>query len=450
MITLNFKNFIQEGKIFLKLGLPILGSQLVMYGMTTTDYIMAGYSSSDDLAGVGLAAAIFNPIFFLSAGLMFGITPIIAQHFGANEKDEVTIKSRKFLWTGLLVGIVFFLFLQNSGFIFNFLDTEVNVKQISLGYLYAISFGAVPLTIFQALRGYSEGITQTNVVFFLNAFGFVINIPLNYLFIFYFDLGGVGCGIATAIVAWIGVLLFFLITGFSKMYSKFSIYGKFIWPDLKSNLELFKIGMPISFGIFVELSMFSGAALIISFFGSKMLAAHAISINLAGLFFMIPLSLGLCTAVRVGNLIGEGNFLKANYASNISIRISLFLAIFTLCLIIIFKEFLISMYSRDEAVAVIASSLLIFAAIFQIPDAIGFSAIGSLRGHKDTFATMVIMIISYWFFAMPVGVYLAFNQTFGLPTEAWGIWLGMILGISLSAILNLLRLKYKKTKLKTI
>ena len=108
------------------------------------------------------------------------------------------------------------------------------------------------------------------------------------------------------------------------------------------------------------------------------------------------------------------------------------------------------MYSRDEAVAVIASSLLIFAAIFQIPDAIGFSAIGSLRGHKDTFATMVIMIISYWFFAMPVGVYLAFNKTFGLPTEAWGIWLGMILGISLSAILNLLRLKYKKTKLKTI
>ena len=81
MITLNFKNFIQEGKIFLKLGLPILGSQLVMYGMTTTDYIMAGYSSSDDLAGVCLAAAIFNPIFFLSAGLMFGITPIIAQHF---------------------------------------------------------------------------------------------------------------------------------------------------------------------------------------------------------------------------------------------------------------------------------------------------------------------------------------------------------------------------------
>ena len=181
MITLNFKNFIQEGKIFLKLGLPILGSQLVMYGMTTTDYIMAGYSSSDDLAGVGLAAAIFNPIFFLSAGLMFGITPIIAQHFGANEKDEVTIKSRKFLWTGLLVGIVFFLFLQNSGFIFNFLDTEVNVKQISLGYLYAISFGAVPLTIFQALRGYSEGITQTKVVFFLNAFGFVINLSLIHI-----------------------------------------------------------------------------------------------------------------------------------------------------------------------------------------------------------------------------------------------------------------------------
>tara|TARA_Y100000817_G_scaffold313623_1_gene310169 strand:- start:94 stop:1356 length:1263 start_codon:yes stop_codon:yes gene_type:complete len=196
MFSLNLTNFNKEGEIFLKIGLPILGSQLVMYGMTTTDYIMAGYASSSDLAGVGLAAAIFNPAFFLSAGVMFGITPIIAQLYGAKDYALIKVKSRKFLWTALLVGVIFFIFLRSSGFIFDFLESERDMLEISTGYLSAISFGAIPMTIFQALRGYSEGITKTKVVFFLNLFAFLLNIPLNYLFIFYFELGGVGCGVA--------------------------------------------------------------------------------------------------------------------------------------------------------------------------------------------------------------------------------------------------------------
>lgn len=450
MFSLNLTNFNKEGEIFLKIGLPILGSQLVMYGMTTTDYIMAGYASSSDLAGVGLAAAIFNPAFFLSAGVMFGITPIIAQLYGAKDYALIKVKSRKFLWTALIVGVIFFIFLRSCGFIFNFLEAERDMLEISTGYLSAISFGAIPMTIFQALRGYSEGITKTKVVFFLNLFAFLLNIPLNYLFIFYFDLGGVGCGVATALVAWIILIIFFLITKFSNTYKKISLYGKFIWPDISSNIELLKLGIPISFGIFVELSMFSGAALIISFFGANTLAAHTVAINLVGLLFMIPLSLGLCSAIRVGNLIGEKKHLQANYAANFSMRISFFLALINFLVIIFFHSFLVGLYTRDIDVAEIAVTLLMLAAIFQIPDAIGFSAIGSLRGHKDTFATMVIMIISYWLVALPLGMFLAFNSNGLFPDGAQGIWIGMIFGIIVSAVLNSMRLRYKKNRLKQL
>ncbi len=421
MFSLNLTNFNKEGEIFLKIGLPILGSQLVMYGMTTTDYIMAGYASSSDLAGVGLAAAIFNPAFFLSAGVMFGITPIIAQLYGAKDYALIKVKSRKFLWTALLVGVIFFIFLRSSGFIFDFLESERDMLEISTGYLSAISFGAIPMTIFQALRGYSEGITKTKVVFFLNLFAFLLNIPINYLFIFYFDLGGVGCGVATALVAWIILIIFFLITKFSKTYKKISLYGKFIWPDISSNIDLLKLGIPIIFGSFVELSMFS-----------------------------IPLSLGLCSAVRVGNLIGEKKLLQANYAANFSMRISFFLALINFLVIIFFHSFLVGLYTRDIDVAEIAVTLLMLAAIFQIPDAIGFSAIGSLRGHKDTFATMVIMIISYWLVALPLGMFLAFNSNGLFPDGAQGIWIGMIFGIIVSAVLNSMRLRYKKNRLKQL
>jgi len=444
VISLNVSNFKQEAKRFFSLGLPILGTQLVMYGLTTTDYIMAGYYSSDDLAGLGLAASIFNPIYFLTAGVMFGINPIIAQLYGKKDFNQIRLKTRKFLWTAFLIGFIFFLVLSNSYLIFNFIDTEEHIKNISIEYLKIISFGAIPMTIYQALRGYSEGITQTKVVFLISFGIFIFNIPFNYLFIFYFDYGGVGCGYATTILVILGLIFFWLVTLYSDRYKKTNIYGEFITPDLLSSIELFKIGGPISFGVFVELSMFSGAALIIAFFGSTALAAHTIAINIVGLLFMLPLSLGLASAIRVGNLVGEQNYSQANYATNFSLRTSVFIALINIFLIFFLGSQLISFYTSDDAVSNIALVLLYYSIIFQIPDAIGFSAIGSLRGHKDTFGPMVNFIISYWVCALPLGVYFAFGNGNLIPKGAEGMWFGMIIGITVSAFLNLRRLKNKK------
>ena len=450
MFKFNSVNFSKEANIFKKIGLPILGSQLVMYAMTTTDYIMAGYYSANDLAGVGLGASIFNPLYFLTAGVMFGIAPIIAQHFGAKEFNQIKLKTRKFLWVSLVIGAIFSFLLFNAGIIINLLGTEENISRVSLGYLKAVAFGAIPITLYQALRNYSEGITQTKIVFIIGTLGFLLNIPLNYIFIFHFGFGGIGCGIATSIISFLGLGTMWLATIVLKQYKQAFIYGEFVLPDIKSAIELIRRGGPISFGIFVELSMFSGAALVISLFGATSLAAHTIAINIVGLLFMLPLSLGLASAIRVGNLIGEKSFSKANYAANFSLRLSFFVAILNFILIIVGGEFLISLYTTELPVIAKAIGLLMLAAIFQVPDAIGFSAIGSLRGHKDTFATMVNLIISYWFFALPIGIFLAFSNYAGVPNEAEGIWIGMIIGIAISAILNALRLKYKKKLLKKL
>ena len=190
MFNFNLENFRLEAAKYLKIGLPILGSQIVMYGLTTTDYIMAGLYSPNDLAGVGIAASIFNPIYFLTAGIMFGIGPIIAQHFGAKEFILIQQKTRKYLWYGLLIGSIFFLLLNNSWVVFNFLETDTKIVEIGSGYLKAISYGVFAMTIFQALRNYSEGITQTRIIFFISLLIFFLNIPLNYFFIFYLDFGG--------------------------------------------------------------------------------------------------------------------------------------------------------------------------------------------------------------------------------------------------------------------
>ena len=90
-------------------------------------------------------------------------------------------------------------------------------------------------------------------------------------------------------------------------------------PSKDTSKEVFKLGLPIGLGIFIELSMFSGAAIILSVLGEVVVASHSVAINIASLFFMVPLAIGLASSTRVGNLIGENNPIQAKIAATSTI-----------------------------------------------------------------------------------------------------------------------------------
>ena len=131
----------------------------------------------------------------------------------------------------------------------------------------------------------------------------------------------------------------------------------------------------------------------------------------------------------------------ARFASVSSVFLCTIIAVFNTLIILIFKDQLSAMFSSEDAVVMIASSLLIFAAIFQLPDGIQMGALGSLRGFKDTFVPMILLFISYWIFAMPIGYYLTMTG-FSEPLGAAGMWYGMIIGLSIFAIMAVLRLRW--------
>ena len=176
--------------------------------------------------------------------------------------------------------------------------------------------------------------------------------------------------------------------------------------------------------------MFSGAQIILGILGEDIVASHAIAINVASLFFMVPLAVGLAAATRVGNLIGENNYKQAKVASSSTIYLCILTALMNVILILGFRELIVSIYTTDEIIFSLAVYLLIFAAIFQLPDGIQMGALGSLRGYKDTFIPMILLLISYWVFAMPIGYYLT-NYGFGDPLGAKGMWFGMIIGLTI-------------------
>ena len=444
------KNLLKELKQLLKIGVPIYGSQISYMGMGVTDTIVAGRASALDLSGLAIGNALSMPFYFLLGGCLFAVTPIVAQLFGAKKYEEIGQKVREILWVSIALGLIGFILYRNLSFFIPFFDIDENIAQISDGYLKAMSYGFIANMIFTCLRCYSEGMGLTLPVFWVAFIGLLLNIPLDIIFVYgYFGIppmGGVGCGIATSINIVIGVIVLVLVILKKKEYAPTKIFSKFSPPNSETTKEALKLGLPIGFGVFVELSMFSGAALILGSLGSSVISGHTVAINIVSVLFILPLSFGLAAATRIGNLVGEVEFEKAKYASHVAILICFSGAILNMAVILIFRESLVSIYSSDVAIISIAINLLLFGAIFQIPDGMQMGALGSLRGYKDAFAPMLMIILTYWFIALPLGYYLTYFGILGNPMGPSGIWIGMITGLTIFASMIIPRLNYIANK----
>ncbi len=443
-----------EFKQLIRIGIPIFGSQLSYTLMGATDTIIAGRASANDLAGLAVGTAFSNTIWFFFTGIIFAVTPIVAQLYGAKKFLEIGQKLREILWVatglGLFMAFIFF----NMDIIINLLPIKSSITSITIDYLKAVSIGWFFVTIFTCLRCYSEGMTYTKPVFYIAFAGMLLNIPLDLIFVYGWfgapKLGGVGCGIATTIVSFIMMISIFIYISFSKNYKKTQPFSKFSKPSLATTKEVLKLGLPIGLGIFIELSMFSGAAIILSVLGEIVVASHSVAINIASLFFMVPLAIGLASSTRVGNLIGEKNPIQAKIAATSTIMLCISGALINSVIIISFGSFIVGLYTTELPVLELAVSLILFAAIFQLPDGIQMGALGSLRGYKDTFIPMILLLISYWVFAMPIGYYLT-NYGFGDPLGAKGMWFGMIIGLTIFSFLSIFRLRWvMKSNIKRI
>jgi MATE family multidrug resistance protein len=194
---------------------------------------------------------------------------------------------------------------------------------------------------------------------------------------------------------------------------------------------LVKLGLPIGIMVFLEGGMFVGSALLIGTLGALPVAAHQVAMNYAGLVFMVPVGLAGAITVRVGNALGRGEPWAARRAGRIGIGLALGFAVCSAAVIIAIPEAIVALYTSEPDVAELAVSLLFFAALFQIADGLQVAAAGSLRGYKDTRRPMIYSVIAYWAVGMSLGTYLTFWQELGPK----GMWMGIIAGLTVAAVL---------------
>ena len=429
-----------ELKQLFHLMIPILVTQFSQAGLGLIDTIMAGHLSPVDLAAIAVGVGLWIPVMLLFSGIMIATTPLVAEANGARTPEKIASIARQSLWIALILGIIAALILQIMPFLLPILGVpEALLPKASL-FLHAIGLGMPAVTMYAALRGYSEALGHPRPVTAISLGALVALVPLNFIFMYGWgpipELGSAGCGFATAILQWLMFIALATYIFKGSAYKKTQPFASFekINPDWIK--RILKLGFPIGLAIFFEVSLFSTAAIVLSPLGETLVAAHQIAMSVTSQLFMIPMSLAIALTIRVGTYYGGKNWLAMHKVQYLGLATGTVFAFATMALIWFFRPEIVSIYTSDYEVTQVALYLLLFAMAYQLMDAWQVSAAGCLRGMQDTKGPMWITMIAYWVIAFPVGIYLArFTQM-----QAAGVWVGLIVGLSVACILLLTRL----------
>lgn len=438
-----------ELKQLFHLMIPILVTQFSQAGLGLIDTIMAGHLSPVDLAAIAVGVGLWIPVMLLFSGIMIATTPLVAEANGARTPEKIATIARQSLWIALILGIIAALILQIMPFLLPVLGVpEVLLPKASL-FLHAIGLGMPAVTMYAALRSYSEALGHPRPVTAISLGALIVLVPLNFIFMYGWgpipELGSAGCGFATAILQW---LMFIALASYvfkGSAYKKTQPFAAFekINPDWIK--RILKLGLPIGLSIFFEVSLFSTAAIVLSPLGETLVAAHQIAMSVTSQLFMIPMSLAIALTIRVGTYYGEKNWQAMHKVQYLGLATGSVFAIATMALIWFFRPEIVAIYTSDYEVTQVALYLLLFAMAYQLMDAWQVSAAGCLRGMQDTKGPMWITMIAYWVVAFPVGVYLArFTEM-----QAAGVWVGLIVGLTVACVLLLTRLYRINHRLRT-
>ena len=432
--------FRYEAGLLLKLTGPILLAQLSQTSMGFVDTVMAGRVGTVDLAAVAVGSSLFFPIFLFMVGLLSAVTPLAAQAHGRRDSNDIFRSLQQGVVVGLFCGILAMVLIWQLSPFFQILMVPSEVAFLAKRYLFAVSLGMPFAGIFLALRSGGEGVSMTRLSMLASFTGLIVNIVANYILIFgklgLPAMGGVGCGWATAISMFSMMITMALLLQKSRIEGVMNLFRRFDRTLFQSMGQFLALGLPIGLSLFVECSIFAIISLLIARFGAEMVSAHQIALNFTSLLFMIPLSLSMALSIRVGFTIGRKQFERLKKIVQTGLFLAFCFACATCIFIITCADTIALLYTKEIIVRETAVHLLLFAALFQLSDAIQVNCSGALRGCKDTRIPMLLMIFAYWGIGLPVGYGIGIMGFGPIEPGAEGFWIGLICGLTVSAILQ--------------
>ncbi|RYY27777.1 MAG: MATE family efflux transporter [Chitinophagaceae bacterium] len=429
-----------EASRTLKLAFPIIIGELAQMALHIIDAAMVGAISYKQLAAAALVVNAMNIPFVIGIGMTISVSQMVSLAHGRNDHARVSHYFFNGFWLCAATAVLISMLLVNGRNILYHLGQDPDVVALALPFLKLMGLSIIPMLLFMTLKQFADGLQYTRTAMILSLAGMPVNIMLNYLLIYgnwgFPRLELVGAGWATLITR----SLMFLVLGFVvlnhpvfKTYlSDRAVQWRFKFKTIR---ELLYIGVPSSLQIGMEAGAFAVSGIIIGTLGAVAQASHQIALSCASFTFMVSMGLAQAASIRVSNAFGSGNWPKIAVIGKSTLWTALVYGIFCAIIFTVFRHHLPRMFNNENLVLEMSAMLLLFAAIFQISDSTQAIGAGLLRGIKDVRVPTVLIGIAYWVVGLPVGYLLAFHFQLG-PA---GIWLGLIIGLTLSSLFLLWR-----------
>lgn len=440
-----FSTYKEQYKANLKLAFPVVLTQLGQIMVQFADNIMVGQYGGDDplpLAATSFGGSVFFILFITSIGLTLGMTPLVGELFAQGDKKI----SSQYLHNGILffttLGIVTSLIQLAVVPLMYHLKQPIEVVEMAIPYYRMLAYSMPFIMLFFAFKQFLEGVGNTKVEMWVVIFCNLANVGFNYLFIYghggFPELGAQGAGLGTLLSR---VMMPILMIAYFLRKEKYRVYLQgFSLRSLSKNAirKLLQMGIPISSQMFLEASAFVGTSIMIGWFNSPAtISAYQITLTLGNCAFMIVMSIGAATTIRISHCYGVRDIAGISLSAKASYHLVLAWNVIAATAFLTLRYFIPQIFTTNAEVIALAAELLFFVALFQLSDGIQNVSVGILRGIQDVKIIMPIAFVSYWILNLPVGYLLGF--TLGMGPE--GLILGFTFGLSAAAVMMIWRIR---------
>lgn len=450
------RDYTKEFKYNWQLAAPVMLGMLGHTFVSFVDNIMVGQLGTAELAAVSLGNSFMFIAMSLGIGFSTAITPIVAEADSAEDfiAGKSAFKHGLFLCT--VLGAALFLVVYFAKPLMYLMKQPGEVVELAIPYLDLVAFSLIPLVIFQAFKQFSDGMSITKYPMYATLLGNIINVGLNYILIFgklgFPKLGIVGAAYGTLASRIVMVIFLWYLLKRHHKTKKYVMAIKLFVLDKLMLRKMVNLGTPSAMQMFFEVGIFTAAVWLSGLLGKNPQAANQIALNLSSMTFMVATGLSVAAMIRVGNQKGLQNYTELRRIAVSIFLLGIILAVGFALMFLLLNDQLPKLYvdlsdkanlSDNLEVVKTAAVLLFAAAIFQISDSLQVIALGALRGLQDVKMPTVITFISYWIVGFPISFFLGKEKMLG----SFGIWLGLLAGLTFAAILLFIRFNYLTKRL---
>lgn len=443
-----FEQYKEHYKSLTKLGIPIVIGQLGIVVVGIADNVMVGQFATDDLAAASFVNSVFNIPILFGLGFSYGLTPLVGQFFGKNDKFRIGRLLRNSLLVNLLMGILMTVIMTVVWFNVDKMGQPENLLPLIRPYFLLHLASLIFVMLFNSFKQFADGITDTKTPMYIMISANLINIVGNYILIYgklgLPAMGVVGAGISTLFSRIVMFAAFTLLFYRNIAYRRYLVGYKrsaYNIPDIKS---LNKMGWMVGLQMGLETGLFSLTGIMIGWLGSIALAAHQVVVSISTLGFTIYYGVGAAISVRVSYFYGRGDIANARKTTMAGFHIILLLAVIASLIFLCSSNYIGYLFSTSAEVVNLVSTLMLMLLLYQFGDALQITYANSLRGIGDVVSMAVISFLGYLVIALPVCYIFGFVLNWGIT----GIWLGYPIGLTVTGLMLCFRYYYITGKIK--